>query len=138
MAQVPEELKARLLERLRAAFPGVRAVYAHGSFIRGSVRADSDLDLALLLPHGDRPKARDRLTLLSDLEEIAGRRVDLGLLDPARSIVFCKEVLANGARWATFDERAVAEFEMYALAAYADYRETMAPVVAAYAIEAHD
>ncbi|MHB8418931.1 MAG: type VII toxin-antitoxin system MntA family adenylyltransferase antitoxin [Myxococcales bacterium] len=127
-----ETLKAGLVERVRRAFPETVAVYAHGSLVRGTARPDSDLDLAVLLPRGQRPAARAWIELASDLDELAQRKVDLGFLQPERSIVYCKEVLAHGERWAAFDERAAAEFEMYALAEYADYRRALAPVIAAY------
>ncbi len=126
------QLQTAVVERVRRALPRVVAVYAHGSYVHGTPRAESDLDLALLLPPGERPDPRVLPELAGDLEELVGRPVDVGFLEPSRSVVYCKEVLAHGERWAVFEPKAAAEFETYARAEYADYRRALAPVVAAY------
>ncbi|MHB1845969.1 MAG: type VII toxin-antitoxin system MntA family adenylyltransferase antitoxin [Deltaproteobacteria bacterium] len=131
------KLREAIVQRIVSAFPGVLAIYAHGSLVRGNPREDSDLDLALLLDRGATVAPKAWFDLVAELTSLAGRTVDLGRLESARSIVYCKEVIAGGERWATFDERAVAELEMQTLSAYADYREALAPVIAAYALGTH-
>lgn len=59
------------------------AVYLFGSRAQGSARADSDIDLALLLPDDCSLRATERIDLIARLEELAGRRVDLVLLNRA-------------------------------------------------------
>ncbi|MDI6823632.1 MAG: nucleotidyltransferase domain-containing protein [Thermodesulfobacteriota bacterium] len=59
------------------------AVYLFGSRAQGSARADSDIDLALLLPDDCSLPATERIDLIARLEELAGRRVDLVLLNRA-------------------------------------------------------
>lgn len=59
------------------------AVYLFGSRAQGSARADSDIDLALLLPDDGSLPATERIDLIARLEELAGRRVDLVLLNRA-------------------------------------------------------
>jgi len=72
---------APILEALRRYNPV--AVYLFGSRARGDARADSDLDLALLLPDGRSLPASERIDLINLLEGLAGERVDLLLLNSA-------------------------------------------------------
>lgn len=60
------------------------AVYLFGSQVTGPARPDSDIDLAVLLPP-DRPRlpVEQRLALVGALEEVAGRQVDLVVLNQA-------------------------------------------------------
>ncbi|MDI6871944.1 MAG: nucleotidyltransferase domain-containing protein [Bacillota bacterium] len=60
------------------------AVYLFGSYAAGTQRPDSDLDLAMLLPT-DRPSLTgpERMDLIGELEEVAGRQVDLVVLNKA-------------------------------------------------------
>lgn len=59
------------------------AVYLFGSRAQGRARADSDIDLAIVLPDDCSIPATERIDLIARLEELAGRRVDLVLLNRA-------------------------------------------------------
>jgi predicted nucleotidyltransferase len=87
-----------LLARLRAALPGLLAAYAYGSQVQGHATADSDLDLAVLMPGRADPLAL--WSLAGDLAGLAGWPVDL--LDlRAASTVMQYQVLTTGRRlWA--------------------------------------
>jgi predicted nucleotidyltransferase len=59
------------------------AVYLFGSRAQGRARADSDIDLAIVLPDDCSIPATERIDLIARLEELAGQRVDLVLLNRA-------------------------------------------------------
>ena len=60
------------------------AVYLFGSQATGSARADSDIDLAVLLPKEATLPVTERLELVGELEELAERKVDLVILNHAK------------------------------------------------------
>lgn len=60
------------------------AVYAFGSRVAGEERADSDLDLAVLLLAGSHLPVDEKLGIAHKLEEVAGCDVDLVVLNDAR------------------------------------------------------
>jgi predicted nucleotidyltransferase len=126
-----------LLARLRDGIPGLAAVYLFGSGAREELRPDSDLDVAVLLPPGADLSSVDRLELAADPAALAGRTVDLFVLGRPAGAVLAKEAVTAGRRHWDDGTRAAAEFEMYALAAYARLREDRAPVEAAYTLSSH-
>jgi predicted nucleotidyltransferase len=63
---------------------GVDAAWLFGSQVRGA-RPDSDIDLAVLFR--DRPDAQDLLDARAELEQLAGRPVDVVDLDVASPII---------------------------------------------------
>lgn len=136
MPETVSQLEASLVARVREAFPEVQAIYLYGSYVRGEARPGSDLDVALLLPRGSTIAPMASLHLGVALSSLAGRPVDLALLD-LRSVVHCKEVVAYGRRIASFDSRAIDEFEMQTFSDYARLREDRAPVERAYSTEGH-
>jgi predicted nucleotidyltransferase len=122
------EAATRCLE----ATPGVVAAYLHGSAVKGCLRPDSDVDIALLLrPHTD-PSPAFRLELAAQLGEIFNRDVDLGLLS-TRNLVYATQVAAHGQRLFTRDPLASDRFLAQAFAQYADLQRARKPVLAAYA-----
>jgi predicted nucleotidyltransferase len=120
-----------LMERL-AREEGLTAAYLLGSGARGCLRPDSDLDLALLPARGRVISAEDRLSLAADLEELAGRPVDLGVLSTA-NLVYAKEAVAHGVLIFERDPSARARFAMLVLSMYASLQESRREVLHAYA-----
>lgn len=92
-----------ILLHLQDCLPQLLAVYAFGSRIQGTARADSDLDLALLVP-----QYVDSLALwelASELAGIAGCEVDLVDLRAA-STVMQYQIITTGQRWWAKDAQA--------------------------------
>lgn len=85
---------------LRAAFPETEGIYVFGSAASGELDVTgghSDIDIALLLPHGE-AKAAGSLALSEarfQLEEALGRTIDLVNVRTV-SIVLQKEIIGNG------------------------------------------
>ena len=126
-----------LIALLRERISGLSAVYLFGSGARGELRPDSDLDLAALLAPGVDLSSEQRLELAADLASLAGRAVDLSVLGKPGGTVLGKEAVTTGRRIWDDGTLAAAEFEMYALSAYARLREDRAPVEAAYSLSSN-
>jgi len=103
-----------------------------GSYGAGTVRPDSDIDLAVLLPP---EQARREKTLLlsrchADLEETLGREVNL--LNARRVFtVFQKEII-QGQRIYCADVYAADEFEMLTLCYYQKLKEERCHILEAF------
>jgi predicted nucleotidyltransferase len=81
---VEPEIDRRLTEFFQADARGVAAVYLFGSAARGTSRADSDIDVGVLLTETP-PATFDAqpYALEADLERHLGRRVDVVILNRA-------------------------------------------------------
>lgn len=89
--QICDQLRASLSKR-----PGVAAVYLFGSVARGSARADSDVDVAVLFESDPPPTLEGLGTDLADeLEGLLGHHVDLVVLNRA-PVDLIKRVLRDG------------------------------------------
>ena len=85
-----------IVDMLFARVPGLLAVYAFGSRIRGGAGPESDLDVAVLVAGYAEPWLLWEVT--SDLADLAGCPVDL--LDMrAASTVMQHQILTTGERW---------------------------------------
>lgn len=131
-----DETIARLIAAL-SAHEDVLVAYLFGSTARGRSRQDSDLDVAVLLAGGPgstrfRPTlAALRSDLQADLQEAAGRPVDLVVLNRA-SPDLIHRVLRDGILLDERDRSARIRFEVNARNEYFDvlpflnrYRETV-------------
>ena len=117
-------------------FPDVQAVYLFGSCASGEERAESDLDLALLLPSG---RARELgvsglMELRFALERDVGRDVDLINLRRVPTVLQ-NEVIVGGRRLYCADQRAVEEFEMLVLSYYQKLNQERAAILDSIARE---
>jgi len=102
------------------------AVYLFGTAASGTLRRDSDVDLAILADEEIEPVA-----LFDAAQQVAtllGRDVDLVDLQRA-STVMRAQVVANGRRLTTTASPQVETFEMLALSDYARLAEERRPVV---------
>ena len=108
-------------------YPEIAATYLFGSAARGELRAESDVDLGLVL-RDRRTVARDCYRMLGDLANrlegaVGGRALDLVVLD-AQGPIFRHRVVSSGRMIyeADLDRRIDFESETYSL--YFDFLPT--------------
>lgn len=77
-------LRDQVMTKLREALPGLRreygvdALYLFGSVARGDDGPESDVDVLVEFEPGARPTLFTLGGVLADLEDLLGRKVDLG------------------------------------------------------------
>ena len=96
------------------------------------LRADSDVDIAILQNRHARLSAEERLALTADLAHCLGRPVDLGMLSTT-NVVYAKEAVATGRLLFERDRTETARFEMLAFSMYASLQEARREALRAYA-----
>jgi len=107
-------------DALLAALPDALAIYVYGSFAQGDEWAQSDLDLAVLLPPDqDIP---DVLDLMAQVSARTGRDVDLVNLRKVGDVLR-REVLDSGRPLHVSKPDSVLEWEASSMSRYARYRE---------------
>jgi len=112
------------------ALPETQVIYLFGSAAKGQMRDDSDIDVAVLLPHA-RAKALGNLALSDlafDLMKALRRDVDLINLRLATTVLQ-KQVLENGIVLFCADEYAREEFEMMTISFYQKLNEERAGIL---------
>ncbi len=112
-------------------FPTTVAIYLFGSYATTDERVDSDVDLALMFPHGSMV-TNTNLALSAckaDLEMLFCREVDLLNLR-SLSTVFQKEIVMTGRLLFLSDRFAVDEFEMLTISYYQKLNEERADILA--------
>jgi predicted nucleotidyltransferase len=119
LSEVPTD---RIVALLEERF-GLDALFVFGSDASGTVRRDSDLDLAALLRC--RPGALELLDAQTALEEIAGRDVDLVDLGAA-SPILARQVLKSGRCVFGSSAPALASFEATLPSRYEDLKRIRA------------
>lgn len=114
-------------------YPATQAVYLFGSHGSAHEWPDSDIDIALLLPHADAKQTGGlgmsdlRFALESELK----KTVDLINLRRV-STVLQKEVVTTGQRIYTGDAYAAEEFEMLTLSFYQKLNEERREILAEF------
>lgn len=113
-------------------YPAVQGIYLFGSRATGDDRPGSDVDLALLLPHGQSKNFGP--LVLSDcrfeLEAALGQTVDL--VNARRvSTVLQKEIISGDLIYCA-DRYAVDEFEMLCLSDYQRLNQERADILASF------
>jgi len=114
--------KVKNFERLKEYFekqPLVSLVFAHGSYVSGKMREDSDLDLGVLFRK--KPDAAIVLKLQYELSELLEAEVDLAVLNEA-SPIFARQVLEKGREIFCRNEREKQRFVLKVLNEYADLK----------------
>jgi len=110
----------------------VEAAYLLGSAAAGRMRADSDVDVAILPSRSVGISVEQRLALTAELARLFGRPVDLGVLSTA-NVVYAKEAVVNGRILFERSHHVTARFAMLALSMYASLQEARREVLRAYA-----
>lgn len=120
-----------IVERLVNELPGLIAIYLHGSAVKNGLRPDSDLDLALLFEHDKVPDAKTIFIVKPEIEEVACKVVDLGILT-TENPVFAKEVIISGKRLFCDDIFACEQFEMYIFSFYGKLNDERKQILDSY------
>lgn len=100
-------------------YPSVQGIYLFGSYQTDTEWPDSDVDIAVLLPHPD-AKREQRMVISKcryRLEDELKKDVDLVNLR-LTSTVFQFQIVNTGRLLYTADESAVQEFEMLTISLY--------------------
>ena len=120
-----------LIERKRklkeyAEKRGLVALYLFGSVAQGRATRLSDVDIAVLLPHGDAANLFEkRLRLVVDLMELLGESdVDLVVLNEAPPLL-CHRILTEGELIYARDEGERARFEARKVLEYLDFKPVL-------------
>ena len=111
--------------------PKIVAVYALGSVVRGELRRESDIDLALLLVPGAALSAAELVSLSVQLAETLGRPVDLGLLS-TRNLVYLRQAVLTGQRIYCRSFTQAAQLVANGLGLYANFQDERREVLNAY------
>lgn len=125
-----DEQIAASVEIIRRDFLSMQAIYLFGSYAQGTPSADSDVDIAVLLPvesahaAGDLRWSDTALALAKHLR----RDVDLVNLRLV-STVFQNQIIHTGRLIYSGDERARQEFEMLTLSFYMKLNEERAEIM---------
>lgn len=113
-----ENMEAAIISIVLAHYPQVQGIYLFGSHAAGASWPDSDMDIALLLPH-EQAKTEQKLAAGKcrfALEDAMQKTVDL-LNARQASTVFQKEMI-SGKLIFCGNRNAVDEFEMLTLSYY--------------------
>ena len=114
---------AQLTTTIHSVLPGAMAAWMYGGAASGSMNAESDIDVAFLLPFSDVRKTTSSLkNEAQSLGEISGYSVDLVDFFSV-SQVFQKEVTNAGQLLFCADELAIGNAELQALRQYCDLTE---------------
>ncbi len=109
----------------------IAAVYLMGSAVTGTLRPDSDIDIALMPANEYRISLDERMRLVSALTLRCGRDVDLGIIS-GTNLVYASEAILKGKRILTVDTEYVAMMETRLLGCYLQFREDRRVVEEAY------
>lgn len=115
---------AEIVRIILAHYPTAQAIYLFGTYGTPDEWPDSDVDIAVLLPH-EQARRQPQLMLTPchyALADALGKRVDL-LNAREVSTVFQKEIIESGRLLYCADDEAFAEFEMLTLSHYQKLNE---------------
>ena len=122
--------RAAVLRLLSAAFPDLQAIYAFGSHGTKDERPNSDVDVALLLPHRTAQRAGNLAMgeLHRALERASNKDVDLINLRLAPTVLQ-HEIVNSGSVLCCADEVARQTFEMLVWSFYQKLNEERSGVL---------
>jgi len=112
-------------------YPAAQAIYLFGSYGTADQWPDSDVDIAVLLPHEEARRANGLLLSPCRFELERALRAPVDLVNIRRvSTVFQKEIVMAGRRIFCADAGAADEFEIRALSGYQKLHQERAEVLA--------
>ena len=126
----------RIIGVIADHYPGIQGIYLFGSFGTEYERAESDVDIALLLPPMPAGSESDLQfsPCRTALAKLLRRDVDLINVRQA-STVFQKEIIAEGRLILCADRYAVEEFEMLVLSLYQTLNEERREILDTFAAD---
>jgi predicted nucleotidyltransferase len=102
--------------------PGIAAVYLYGSYAKGQVRHESDVDIAILFGNRDRDIVNKRLEKIHvELSRCLRKEIHLTALDFAGEMLL-KQILKSGRCLIVNDTEALKYFTMNALSKILDFQ----------------
>jgi predicted nucleotidyltransferase len=118
-----------MISIIRRHFPDVQGIYLFGSHAEGTARPDSDLDIALLLPHAQAKQAKSLAggDCRFELENTLHRPIDL-VNARLVSTVLRKKIIFGDLIYCS-DRHAVEEFEMLTLSYYQKLNQERAAIL---------
>jgi predicted nucleotidyltransferase len=119
-------LKSLITESFRHQ-KGVIAVLLYGSYARGTAKADSDVDIAVLYEHESVPAETELWTLQGYLEEKLEREVDLVCLNDI-SLILASQIYKYHQRVVVNDQKKLDEYFMRLMVNYAELKEFRLPI----------
>ena len=124
MKLTDNEKENLIVKTILGFYPHSQGIYLFGSYLTENEWPDSDVDIAILLPH---ESAKEEINLdLSHcsytLENVLRKNVDLLNLRHV-STVFQFQIVTSGRLLYTGDEQAVHEFEMLTISLYQKLNE---------------
>ena len=127
-------LARNLLDKCAERFarePSLVAVWIFGSAVTDRFREDSDVDFALYYKPGTKTDWTAFGELAWDLEDILGRRPDLGRLD-SRNLIYAVQAFQTGRLLYAADEQAAMAFASQLQSLYLDLKQDRKVVEEAY------
>lgn len=109
----------------------IAAVYMLGSAANGTLRSDSDIDIALLPVNDNGIPLRFRLELAAKLELEFNRTMDIGVISP-HNLIYANEAILHGRRILTLDKYYTEAAETRFLGCYLTFRQDRKPVEDSY------
>ena len=121
----------KIVQIMLDEFPDTQGVYLYGSFATGDQRAESDVDLAILLPHVTAKKVGHLYfsALYTQLSKLLLRELDLINLRLAPTILG-NEIVSTGRQIFCADPSACDEFEALNLSYYQKLNQERAGILA--------
>lgn len=122
---------SQIIQTILAEFPATQGIYLYGSFATGEQNAESDVDLAILLPHVSANKAGTLYfsSLHTRLSRLLQRDLDLINLRLAPTILG-NQIVSTGTRIFCEDVSACDDFDALNLSYYQKLNQERADILA--------
>jgi len=118
-----------IIETILANYPDVEGIYLFGSCVQDFAGPDSDIDIALLLPHETAKKEKNLILSRCRFELEKALHLNVDLLNARQvSTVFQKEIISGKLIFCA-DPYAVDEFEMLTLSYYQKLNQERAGIL---------
>ncbi len=109
----------------------IAALYLLGSAAKGTMRSDSDVDIALLPRSGISLSLQERLDVTGSLSLALRREIDLGIVTP-QNLIYASQAILTGKRILALDPSYADQTEMRLLGEYLQLRIERREVEEAY------